>query len=468
MANSLLKKIKFCSVAILLGDFLTASAQTSLSSPVSVGSSLSPNITVPVSTSATTTSGSTIIAVNNPAGISAGMGIYGQFVGFCSQAIAGYVNAYVTAVSGNAVTMSCPATSTNTSLVPVQFGQQRFDTASTLLSNSIGAYYVKIGSASQGNSAAWLDQVSAGQDYKATSALQVVAPPGGGYGITTAARSSDATGGAAAFPFQSILLLDSWPNTNYGSENAYLQDNLASATDNRQLHIQMEQSINSLWTTRGENPYSINQVGQTILHRYDCGTGQAAAPFPNNCTSAIDIVNNGAQLENGIVVSSNALDTTSGFGSVLSMPMSNGLIWFSSASQYSATISSKSPGMLDINVPKTGSGIRLNGSLLVSAQVPTISSGFGSGASIGPSNGTAAFRIIVGQSPGVGGTLAMPAAPNGWVCEGYDLSQINSSAFYFRETAYTSISVTMAMYNTSGAQSNIVEGDTIVMKCTPF
>lgn len=450
----------------------TAFVQTTASnpaSPVSIGTSLNPNITAPISTTATTTSGSMTITVTSATGITTGMGVYGTFVGACSQAIGAFVNAYVTSISGTTITMSCPATATNSSPVSVQFGQTRFGPSSTILANNVGAYYAKIGSAAQGNSAAWLDQVSAGQDYQATSALQVIVPPGGGYGITTAARSSDATGGAAAFPFQSILYLDSWPNTNYASENVYLQDNLAAATDGHsQPHIQMEQSINSLWTTRGEDPYQTNQIGQTILHRYDCGTGQLASPFPNNCTSAIDIVNNGAKLENGIVIGNNALDTSNGFGNALSMPLNTGLIWFSAANSYSATVGSKNAGMLDINIPTSGSGIRLNGSLLLSGQAPSISSGFGSGASIVASNGTAAFRISVGTSPGTGGTLAMPTAANGWVCDGYDLSQINSSAYYFRQTGFTTTSVTMNMYNTSGTTANLVAGDLIIMKCSAF
>ncbi|WP_321785074.1 hypothetical protein [Burkholderia pyrrocinia] len=442
------------------------SAQTNLSSPASVGTSLVPDASPPINTTATATSGSTTITVANPAGVSGGMGIYADFVGECSTANAAYTNPYVTSVNGNSVTMSCPAT--KSSSFPVQFGQQRISTESAILANNLGAYYAKIGSASKGNSAAWLNQVSTGQDYQATSALQVVAPPGGGYGITTAARSSDATGGASAFPLQSILYLDSWPNDHYAAENSYLQDNLAAATDGKAPHFQMEQSINSLWVPQGEDPYWINKPGQTVLHRYDCGTGQQSPPYPNNCTSAIDIVKNGAKLLNGIVVSSDALDMSGGFGNVLSMPLNNGLIWFSAANTYSATISSKSPGMLDINVPTSGSGIRLNGSLLISAQPPTISSGFGSGASVVASNGTAAFRISVGTSPGSGGTLAMPSASNGWVCDGSDLSQMNSSAFYFRQTAFTKTSVSMAMYNTSGVQSNLVAGDTVVMKCVAF
>ncbi|MEN2469771.1 hypothetical protein [Burkholderia sp. GS2Y] len=462
-----MKKMRALISALLLVYLPGVGAQTNLSSPVSVGTSLIPDASPPINTTASATIGSTTISVANATGVTVGMGIYGDFVGECSTANAAFTNAYVTAVNGNSITMSCPATKTDP--YPVQFGQQRISTESAILANNLGAYYAKIGSASKGNTAAWLNQVSTGQDYQATSALQVIAPPGGGYGITTAARSSDATGGAAAFPLQSILYLDSWSSANYKSENTYLQDNLAAATDGKSApHIQMEQSINSLWVTQGEDPYFVNQPGQTILHRYDCGTGQSSAPLPNNCTSAIDIVKNGAQLRNGIVVSSDALDVSSGFGSVLSMPLNNGLIWYSAKNTYSATISSKSPGMLDINVPTSGAGIRLNGSLLISAQAPTISSGFGSGASVVASNGTAAFRISVGASPGSGGVLSMPEAPNGWVCDGSDLSQMNSSAFYFRQTAFTKTSVTMAMYNTSGVQSNLIAGDTVVMKCVAF
>lgn len=329
-----------------------------LGNPLSVGTSLYPNITPAISTTATSTNGSTSITVTSAAGLANGMGIYSGFVSSCSSAITAFIGAYITNISGTTVTMSCPAVATNASPVAVQFGQNRYDATSALLVNDIGTETLKVGAVSQGNSAAWLNQISTGQDFRFTSALQVVPPVGGGYGITVGARSSDANSGAVAFPFQSLLYLDSWATTSYGSENVYLQDNLAAATAGKAIHIQMEQSIGSLWgSPPGEDPYTTNQVNQTIAHRYDCGTGQSSAPFPNNCTTAIDIVTNPQSFENGIVIANGAIDTGGGtrVGTAMSMPVNTGILWFSAASTFSASQYSPSAGVLDFSTPAGGS-----------------------------------------------------------------------------------------------------------------
>ncbi|WP_257806316.1 beta strand repeat-containing protein [Burkholderia glumae] len=322
-----------------------------------IGSSVYPTIVAPINTTATTTNGSANITVTSAAGITTGMGVYGSFVGACSSPGAAFEQAAVTAVSGTTVTMSCPATATNSSAVAVQFGQQRYSPTSTLLVNDVGAQTIKVGSASQGNSAAWLNQVAAGQDYRLTSAAQIIAPPGGGYGLTVAARSSDATGGAAAFPFQSIFYADTWPTTNYASENAYFQSNLSSATAGKAIHVQTESSINSQWgSPPAEDPFTVNVTNQTIAHRYDCGTGQGATTGMNGCTTAIDIVPNPETFENGIVIANGALDTGNGTrqASAISMPTMTGFTWFSAPSTFSSAIYSPSAGVLYSLVPAGG------------------------------------------------------------------------------------------------------------------
>ncbi|WP_186211312.1 beta strand repeat-containing protein [Burkholderia gladioli] len=333
-----------------------------------IGSSVYPTIVAPINTTATTTNGSANITVTSAAGIAVGMGIYSGFVSECSVPNAAFQNAYVTAVSGTTVTMSCPATATNSTAVAVQFGQQRYSTTSSVIASDVGTQTLKVGSASQGNSAAWLNQVSTGQDYRMTSAAQIVSPPTGGYALTLGARSSDATSGAPAFPFQSFLYLDTWGNTGYSAENVYLQDNLAAATAGHGPHIQMEQSINSLWPSPvAEDPYSTNVTNQTIAHRYDCGTGQATTSGLSGCTTAIDIVPNPQTYQNGIVVANGALDTGGGTrqANVVSMPVMTGFTWYSAASTYSAALYSPSAGVLNFVEPTGGQyNFIINGSTI--------------------------------------------------------------------------------------------------------
>ncbi|VWM20539.1 beta strand repeat-containing protein [Burkholderia lata] len=424
---------------------LSVTGTTGLGTPTSVGTSVFPTIVAPVSTTATSTNGSTSITVASATGIAVGMGIYGSFTGVCSAASAAYQQSYVTAISGTTVTMSCPATTSTTA--SVQFGQQRYSATSSAIASDLGAQTLKVGAAAQGNSSAWLNQVSTGQDYRLTSAAQVVSPPGGGYALTTAARSSDATGGASAFPFQSILYLDSWGNTGYAAENVYLQDNLAAATaGHSQPHIQMEQSINSQWgTPPSEDPFFTNQVNQTIAHRYDCGTGQSTTTGLNGCTTAIDIVPNPQNFQNGIVIANGALDTGGGTrqANAMSMPLMTGFTWYSAASTYSGAIYSPSAGVLNSLVPSGGQfNFVVNGN-------PT--------ASI---TGTGLNGTAIGQTTAAGGNfttlsasgLITPSTTNGIKgTAAADNANVGSVGEYASSTVASGSAVSL----TSGSSANI-------------
>ena len=334
----------------------TAFVQTAASNPktpLTVGTSLYPSIGLPITTTASTTNGSTSIIVSSAAGITTGMGVYGANLPACSQAAAAFVHPYVVSIAGTTLTLSCPANSTAGG-VSVQFGQPRWDSNSTLLVNDIGVQTLKVGASAQGNSASWLDQISAGQDFRFTSAAQIITPPGGGFALTLGGRSSDATGGAIALPLQVLFYADNW-TSNVGGETAYFQSNLSAATGGSTPHIQFEQSINSLWTTTGENPYAINQNNTTTAHRLDCGTGNIGA-LPNNCGQAIDIVPNPMAFETGIMIADGAIDTGGGTrqGAVIAMPLMTGFTWYSASNTFSAAIYSPSAGIARYDVPSNG------------------------------------------------------------------------------------------------------------------
>ena len=118
-------------------------------------------------------------------------------------------------------------------------------------------------------------------------------------------------------------------------------------------------------------------------------------------------------------------------------------------------------------------GLSLNNNLLFSATAPTISSGFGTGASISQANGTAAFTINVGTGgTASAGNLTMPAAPTGWVCffiGVYPGGQINEET---REnpagtsTPTTIVPVLNELVST-GATSPWPSGTVLYGACTP-
>lgn len=429
---------------------------------------LVPSVVQQTSTTANTTVNSTTITVASGSGIQQYQGIYGSFVQSCVTADQGVTQDYVVSVSGTTVTMSCPATSTNTGAA-VQFGQNRFyGVSSAIQANNVGATLYKGGSLATGNSAGWLNQIATGMDYQSTASMEVTSNAGGGYAGVFGARTSDTSGGALAFPLQSYWLGDTWGSAGYGGENLYLQDTLRSATSGKTPHFQFEQTITNQWASVGEDPYTINQTNQTIAHRLNCGNGASTVTAGvYNCSAAIDIVPNPNAFNNGIVISNGALVTN---GNALSMPLNTAVTWFSGSNTPSAYITSLAAATLDFGFPAVnGAGIKINNVLTTSSTSPGVSSGFGTGATVYTANGTAAFGIHVGTSPGSTGTLSMPSgASNGWACDGVDLSQNNPTQFYLRMTATSPSSVTFGMFSSSGTSSNFVAGDYLSIKCTGY
>ncbi|WP_257827485.1 beta strand repeat-containing protein [Burkholderia glumae] len=407
-----------------------------------IGSSVYPTIVAPINTTATTTNGSANITVTSAAGITTGMGVYGSFSpNQCSGNETGFMGVYVTAVSGTTVTMSCPANATNSTPVAVQFGQQRYSPTSTLIASDIGAETLKVGSASQGNSASWLNQISTGQDYRLTSAAQIVSPPGGGYGITVASRTSDATGGAVAFPLQALFFADS--GNPLGSEVAYFQSNLNPATSGYGPHIQFEQTIESGWTPGPEDPYTTNAVNATIAHRIDCGSGGpgGVGPTDQNCTTAIDVVPNNEPFLNGIVFANGSL-ASSGGRNALSMPLNYATTWFSGANQYSAFITSNSAGSMLLGTPSGGQyNFQINGSTSVQINSGGVNGAIGqtSPAAGSFTNLASSGAVNLAGSPGT-------AAAAGMIGEVKSAAFSNTSMTTSTVTNLTSVNLTAGVY----------------------
>ncbi|WP_186157964.1 hypothetical protein [Burkholderia gladioli] len=428
--------------AVTLSDGLTVSGATNTGTPTTVGTSLYPTIVAPINTTATTTNGSANITVTSAAGITTGMGVYGSFSpNQCSGNETGFMGVYVTAVSGNTVTMSCPANATNSTPVAVQFGQQRYSPTSTLLVNDVGAQTIKVGSASQGNSAAWLNQISTGQDYRLTSAAQIVSPPGGGYGITVAARTSDATGGAVAFPLQALFFADS--GNPLGSEVAYFQSNLNPATAGHGPHIQFEQTIESGWTPGPEDPYTINAVNATIAHRIDCGSGGpgGVGPTDQSCTTAIDIVPNNEPFLNGIVFANGSLDSSGG-RNALAMPLNYATTWFSAANQYSAFVTSNAAGSMLFGTPSGGQyNFQINGTTSVQ-----VNSGGVNGAIGQTTPAAGAFTSLTSSGAVNLAGSAGTAAAAGTIGEVKSASFSNTSMTTSTVTNLTSVNLTAGVY----------------------
>ena len=105
--------------------------------------------------------------------------------------------------------------------------------------------------------------------------------------------------------------------------------------------------------------------------------------------------------------------------------------------------------------------------LLWSSTAPTISSGFGTGASVSLNNGTAAFRVNVGTGgTASSGVVGLPAAANGWNCFATDITTQSTSVFMTKQTGSTTTTATFTNYNTAGAATAWVASDILAINCS--
>lgn len=106
-------------------------------------------------------------------------------------------------------------------------------------------------------------------------------------------------------------------------------------------------------------------------------------------------------------------------------------------------------------------------SLLCSSTAPTVS-GFGTSPSVPANNGTCAFTIDVGTG-GVAstGTVTLPAAANGWVCNAQDVT--TPAMFITSQTGGTSTTATFTNYSrTTGLAIAWTASDILRVSCMGY
>lgn len=109
----------------------------------------------------------------------------------------------------------------------------------------------------------------------------------------------------------------------------------------------------------------------------------------------------------------------------------------------------------------------VNGKLLVSATAPTISEGFGGDPGIVAFN-TSAFKITVGGGGAASGVVALPTAPNGWVCSASDITTTSPEVFLSKQTSDSAASAAFAVYSESGVAAAWSAADELHVECKPY
>lgn len=130
-----------------------------------------------------------------------------------------------------------------------------------------------------------------------------------------------------------------------------------------------------------------------------------------------------------------------------------------------ATINNSSIGT---TTPAAGSftNISAAGNLLISTTLPTLGSGWGTGATI-TATSTAGFKITVGTGGASVGTINFPAAQNGWVVTAWDVT--SGSTYFLQQTAVSTTSATVSAFGiTTGTTATVPAGDTILVMAIAF
>jgi hypothetical protein len=108
--------------------------------------------------------------------------------------------------------------------------------------------------------------------------------------------------------------------------------------------------------------------------------------------------------------------------------------------------------------------------LLISSTSPSVSSGFGTGASVTFVNGTVMFKINVGTGgTAQTGTIALPAAGNGWGCWCTDITTQNATVSSCKQIgAGSSTTSQIGNFTDLGVAGAWSSGDTLIVHCFAF
>ena len=137
-----------------------------------------------------------------------------------------------------------------------------------------------------------------------------------------------------------------------------------------------------------------------------------------------------------------------------------------------------SDGNVGIGTTNPGSKLDINGDIAIgansgsanpvtfSATAPTISSGFGTGASVTVGKAVA-FRLNVGTGGTANsGVVGLPTATNGWNCHAENLSSNNATQFITKQTASSTTTATFGNYDAAGAAAAWAASDVLAITCT--
>ncbi len=350
-------------------------------------------------------------------------------------------------------------------------GHPKYDPSSNVIANAIGAKFGYFGAAAK-DGVTWAETYLPGTDTGVDSVQLYSLSTNGTYGGFFGSRGSDQSGvNQNVIGAINLVAADNVTSSElyWSSYNAAY---VPSGSKYRLIFGNENSVINREADAPIADPYNFNPLRSSNNLRLDCGDGTSSS---FSCTSALTIVPNGAEYNNGILFGSNSIKEVGGYADMISAPTNYGLSWFGASNNRNWRVFSNSTGaFLDQLVLGNASlDVYFHAGAFhpfsVSTGGVTVSSVLGSGAHP-TSSGSCSIGSLVGGST-IGGfqltaacssgtvILTFPVnSPTGWACQVNDLT---SAAAVVRQSGYTATTVTFAM-------SSAAASDKFTFNCAGF
>jgi hypothetical protein len=236
-----------------------------------------------------------------------------------------------------------------------------FNGTSSFGSNTVGAKNVVVGTpAATVSCCTWLNTYLSGVDTVGQTTLYAISPPNSGPGGWTsvfAARSSDFTDATPQniIPSNCVVVHDNTTIAHLswcGYDATYITSGAISSH-----HIGRELSVfNSGAACGASDPFTPNPAGGCSGYRYDCAAGGGFGG--NDCTSGLEIINNGAKAISGIIIGSTALDSgTNPNPDWIALPPAYSQTWYNSAGAKTWQLFASVGANGNLNLNTTGTGV---------------------------------------------------------------------------------------------------------------
>ncbi len=226
-------------------------------------------------------------------------------------------------------------------------------------------------------------------------------------------------------------------------------------------------NISSTWTNVSTLQSQVTSINANVLAANAAIATNSANVLAANAAIAINSANIVTLQSDIIAVNSNVTAANAAIATLQTQVYTNANV-AAYLPTYSGNILANAVTVSTINVD---GGVRINGNLLFATAVPTISSGFGTNASIIAHNGSTVFSANIGLGNiATSGVFGMPAASNGWIAH---VQVFNPTAAGAMQTtlvnASSNVSVTVTNYWTAnGAITAWPENTTLTVMAAAY